>query len=171
MHRGLYVVMGVTGAGKSLIGSALARALGVDFVEGDLYHPPENIDRMSRGIPLTDGDRAGWLRALAALIEDAAKTNTGLVVACSALKRAYRDILRSGAPAGGLQFIFLRGAPSVIAERFARRRGHFMSPALLESQFATLEPPEPDENAWVCDITRTPDEIVAALVTRALHDA
>ncbi|HUF27068.1 MAG TPA: gluconokinase [Gemmatimonadaceae bacterium] len=171
MHRSLYVVMGVAGAGKSVIGLALARALDVEFVEGDAYHPPENVDRMSRGIPLTDGDRAGWLRALASRIEEAARANTGLVVACSALKRSYRDILRSGAPDGGLQFIFLDGERPLIADRLAGRLGHFMPPSLLDSQFATLEPPTPDEDAWVCKVTQTPDEIVATLLTRALHDA
>ena len=171
MHEGLYVVMGVAGAGKSAIGSALAQALDVVFVEGDAYHPPENIAKMARGIPLTDGDRAGWLRALATRIAEAALAGTGLVVACSALKRAYRDILRSAVPDGDLQFIFLHGSRTVLAERLARRQGHFMPPALLDSQLATLEVPAPDEGAWVCDITQSPDEIVAGLLTRVHHDA
>ncbi len=170
MHGGLYVVMGVAGAGKSAIGSALARALDVAFVEGDAFHPPENIAKMSLGVPLTDHDRAGWLRALASRIAEASHAGTGLVVACSALKRAYRDILRAAAPEGDLQFVFLQGPRPVLAERLSGRRGHFMPPALLDSQLATLEPPTPDEEAWVCDITQSPDEILAGLLTRVRHD-
>lgn len=165
VNSGQYVVMGVSGSGKSLIGAALAGALGLTFVEGDAYHPPGNVDRMSRGIPLTDVDRAGWLRALAARIGDARTNGEGLVLTCSALKRSYRDILR--AERGSLRFVFLRGSRDLIAERLAGRRGHFMPPSLLESQFATLEEPMPDEDAWVCDIDRSPQEIVAALVARA----
>ena len=164
MKDSLFVVMGVSGAGKSLIGAGLARELGVEFVEGDAYHPAENVERMARGIALTDEDRAGWLRSLAARIREARTAGTGLVMSCSALKRSYRDILRGGSP--DLRFVFLRGERSLIAERLAGRRGHFMNPALLESQFATLEEPAPDENAWVCDITQSPEVIVAALVAQ-----
>ena len=157
--------MGVSGSGKSLIGAALATALGVDFVEGDAFHPRENVERMSRGIALTDEDRWGWLDALAARIREARHNGTGLVLTCSALKRSYRDVLRGGA--SDLRFVFLRGSPALIAERLAGRRGHFMNPALLESQLSTLEEPTPDENVWVCDITQAPQEIVDALVARA----
>jgi gluconokinase len=157
--------MGVSGSGKSLIGAALARALGVEFVEGDDYHPAANVQRMSSGIPLTDDDRAGWLRALGVRIREAKDAGTGLVMTCSALKRSYRDVLR--ADAGELRFVFLRGPRSLIAERLANRRGHFMPPNLLESQFAALEEPSPDEQAWVCDISESPQELVANLVTRA----
>ena len=165
VNNGLYVVMGVSGSGKSLIGAALANALGVDFVEGDQYHPAENVERMASGIPLTDENRAGWLRALAARIREAKDTRTGLVVTCSALKSSYRDILRAQAPE--LQFVFLQGPRALIAERIASRRGHFMPPSLLASQFATLEEPSTDEHAWVCDIRQSPEDIVAALVARA----
>jgi len=157
--------MGVSGSGKSLIGAALARALGIDFVEGDEYHPAENVERMARGIALTDEDRAGWLHALAGRIREAKDASTGLVMTCSALKRSYRDILR--AEASELRFVFLKGERVLIAERLAGRRGHFMHPSLLESQFAALEDPSPDENAWVCDIRQSPQDIVAALVARA----
>ena len=156
--------MGVSGSGKSLIGAALARALGIDFVEGDEYHPAENVERMSRGIPLTDEDRAGWLRALAARIREAKDAGTGLVMTCSALKRSYRDVLR--AEAEELRFVFLKGQRPLIAERLGGRRGHFMNPSLLESQFDTLEEPSPDEDAWVCDIRQSPQDLVAALVAR-----
>jgi gluconokinase len=165
MHQGLYVVMGVAGSGKSLIGAAFAHALGVDFVEGDEFHPAENVRRMSSGVPLTDEDRAGWLRALAARIAAARVAGTGLVLTCSALKRSYRDVLR--AEADDLQFVFLRGPRALIAERLASRRGHFMPPSLLDSQFATLEEPSPDEEAWVCDVRESPQDLVAAIVARA----
>ena len=165
MSNGLYVVMGVSGSGKSLIGAALARALGVEFVEGDRYHSAENVERMSRGVPLTDDDRAQWLRSLAARIREARDAGAGLVMSCSALKRSYRDILR--AEASDVRFVFLKGDRALIGERLATRRGHFMPPSLLDSQLATLEEPSPDEKAWVCDIRKSPQDIVAALVTSA----
>ncbi len=157
--------MGVAGSGKSLIGAALARALGVGFVEGDQYHPAENVRRMAAGIPLTDEDRAGWLRTLAARLREAKDSGVGLVLTCSALKRKYRDVLR--ADAKELRFIFLRGRRELIAERLAHRRGHFMPVSLLDSQLATLEEPSLEEGAWVCDINELPEAIVAALVARA----
>lgn len=157
--------MGVSGSGKSLVGAAFAHALGVDFVEGDQYHSAENVRRMAAGVPLTDDDRAGWLRSLAAVIAEARERGAGLVVACSALKRSYRDVLRTGAP--DLRFIFLRGERGLIAERLAGRRGHFMPPSLLDSQLSTLEEPSPDERAWLCDVGESPQSIVAALVKRA----
>ena len=120
MNRGLYVVMGVSGSGKSLIAAAFARALGVEFVEGDDYHTAANVARMSSGIPLTDDDRAEWLRSLAARIRKAKDSGAGLVVSCSALKRPYREILRGGA--GDLQFVFLQGPRGLLAERLASRR-------------------------------------------------
>ena len=165
VNNGLYVVMGVSGSGKSLIGGALARELGIEFVEGDDFHSAANVERMSAGIPLTDDDRAEWLHALAMRIRAAKNSGIGIVVSCSALKRAYRDILRAEAP--DLQFIFLEGPHEVIAERIANRGGaHFMSPSLLYSQFAVLEEPSQEENVWVCDITQSPEEIVTSLVGR-----
>ena len=165
MNKGLYVVMGVSGSGKSLIGAAFARALGVDFVEGDQYHSAENVRRMKVGIPLTDKDRETWLRSLAGRLREARDARNGLVIACSALKRSYRDVLR--AEAKDLRFVFLKGQRGLIAERLASRRGHFMPASLLESQLDTLEEPSPDENAWVCDITESPEILVATLVARA----
>lgn len=157
--------MGVSGSGKSLIGEAFAHAIGIDFVEGDEYHPAENVERMSRGVALTDDDRVEWLRSLAARIREAKDAGTGLVMTCSALKRSYRDVLR--AESRELRFVFLKGPRALIAERLAGRRGHYMPPSLLESQLATLEEPSADEHAWVCDITESPQDLVAALVSRA----
>ena len=166
MHTGLYVMMGVCGSGKSLIGASLARELGVEFVEGDALHPPENVARMASGIPLTDDDRRGWLLAIAARLREAREAGVGLVVSCSALKRSYRDLLRSaGDP--DVRFIHLAGSPALIAERMANRSGHFMPPSLLASQLAILEEPSPDEQAWACDISEAPKAIVASLAARA----
>lgn len=159
--------MGVSGSGKSVIGAALARALGVEFVEGDDYHSAENVARMASGIPLTDDDRRGWLHALAARIREARDARAGLVIACSALKRSYRDILRADSSSDELRFVFLRGPRAVVAERLASRRGHFFAPSLLDSQFAALQEPSPDEEAWVCDIEEPPEDLVAHLVARA----
>lgn len=165
MHTGIYVVMGVSGSGKTSIGSGLSRELGVEYVEGDAYHPPENVALMAAGTPLTDENRKGWLAALAARIAEAKRAGVGLVVTCSALKRSYRDILRAGAP--DVRFIFLKGSRELIGERITNRRGHFMPPSLLYSQLATLEEPSPDEHAWVCDITLAPETIIADLAARA----
>jgi gluconokinase len=148
-----------------LIGAQLARALDLEFVEGDGLHPPANVTRMAAGIPLTDDDRRGWLIKIAARLREAQRTGAGLVVSCSALKRSYRDLLRS-AGAADAQFVYLAGSPALLAERMAQRRGHFMPPALLDSQLAILEEPAPDEQALVCDIREAPDAIVADLVTR-----
>ncbi len=157
--------MGVAGSGKSVIGAAFAHAMGVEFVEGDQYHFAENVDRMSRGVPLTDEDRAQWLRSLAERLREARDTGTGLVMSCSALRRSYRDILRAGADE--LRFVFLKGERVLIAGRLAGRHGHFMPPSLLDSQLDTLEEPSPDEKAWVCDIRKSPQDLVAALVKSA----
>ena len=165
MHTGLYVVMGVCGSGKSLIGAALARELGVEFVEGDALHPPDNVKRMTAGIPLTDEDRHGWLLAIAKRLREARRGGTGLVISCSALKRKYRDLLRSAGDAD-VRFVYLAGDRALIADRLANRRGHFMPTSLLDSQLATLEEPLADEGAWTCDIRETPESIIAGLARR-----
>jgi gluconokinase len=158
--------MGVSGSGKSTIGAQLARALGVEFVEGDDLHPPSNVERMAAGIPLTDDDRQAWLIAIAARLRDAKRAGVGLVASCSALKRSYRDLLRSvGDPA--VRFVYLKGIKPLLAERMAQRRGHFMPGSLLDSQLAILEEPSPDERAFLCDIREAPEAIVADLVRRA----
>ena len=167
MSGDIYVVMGVAGSGKSRTGSALAREIGVEFVEGDEYHPAANVARMAAGVALTDDDRVEWLRSISERIRRARADGQGLVVACSALKRRYRDFLRRESGVRDLRFVFLRGDRSLIANRLTSRRGHFMPASLLESQFEALEEPAPDEDAWVCDVTQTPEDIVASLVVRA----
>ena len=166
VHTGLYVIMGVAGSGKSTIGAQLARALALEFVEGDDLHPAANVKRMAAGVPLTDDDRRGWLRAIAARLREAKRARVGLVVSCSALKRSYRDLLRSEGDKD-VRFVYLAGTRALLAERLAHRRGHFMPASLLESQVSTLEEPSPDERAWVCDIRETPDTIVGDLMARS----
>src|SRR5688572_25831191 len=131
-------MMGVCGSGKSLIGATLARELGIEFVEGDDLHPPENVRRMAAGIPLTDDDRHGWLIAIAERLREAKRAGIGLVISCSALKRRYRDLLRSAGDAD-VRFAYLAGNRALIEERMAKRRGHFMPPSLLDSQLSILE--------------------------------
>lgn len=164
MTRHAIVVMGAAGAGKSRIGTMLADALGVPFVEGDAFHPPENIARMAAGIPLTDEDRHGWLLALAQELRLAREASQGVVVACSALKRRYRDLLRTGDD--GVGFVFLSTTADELRARLATRAGHFMPPSLIDSQLDALEPPQADERAWTFEACRTPDEILAALLRR-----
>lgn len=140
------VVMGVSGSGKSQLGAALARACGMDFVEGDALHPAANIAKMSAGVPLEEADRQPWLAAVAAAI--AARRGSGVVVACSALRRRYRDVLRQADPA--LRLLYLRVPREELARRL-RERSHFMPASLLDSQLATLEEPVADEHAVVLE--------------------
>jgi gluconokinase len=162
----LYVVMGVCGSGKSLIGTLLAQNIGIEFVEGDTYHSPENVARMSAGTPLTDDDRRAWLSAIAMRLDASRSAGLGLVVSCSALKRSYRDVLRAGRD--DVQFVYLEGTRALLEQRLAGRRGHFMPSSLLDSQLAILEPPSLDERAFVCDIGEPPDVIVDRLLARSL---
>ncbi|HEX5318662.1 MAG TPA: gluconokinase [Stellaceae bacterium] len=155
------VVMGVSGAGKTTVGEALARRLGWNFEDGDTLHPPENIAKMRAGQPLDDGDRAPWLGAIAARIGAWREAGENGVVTCSALRRRYRDAIVGD----GVRLVYLDGNPRVIAERLAGRRGHFMPAGLLDSQFAALEPPGPDERAVIVSITQTVEKIVEVIAT------
>lgn len=148
-----YVVMGVSGCGKSRIGALLAQALGARFIDGDDLHPAENIAKMAQGIALNDTDRAPWLaRVGAALVPP------HTVIACSALKRSYRDIIRQNA-GHQVMFLYLQGTRAVLMQRMQARTGHFMPAALLDSQLATLQPPTKGECFAVQDITATPQQI------------
>ena len=155
------VLMGVTGAGKSTIGAALALELGVPFIDGDSLHPRSSIDKMSAGIPLTDEDRAPWLDIVGELL---AKADKGVVVACSALRRAYRE--RISAHAHNATFIHLTIPDTELERRLAARAGHFMPASLLTSQLETLEPLGPDENGFAVDGGSDPAEVVAAIKER-----
>ncbi len=157
-----WVVMGVSGCGKSTVGQALAQELGVPFVEGDQFHPPANVAKMSAGMPLDDDDRAGWLLALQAQIREARAGGTGLVLSCSALKRRYRDLLREGDPA--LRFAHLDGPRELIAARMQARAGHYMPPSLLDSQLRDLEALQPDEAGVLLDIGSAPAQQVARIL-------
>ena len=150
--------MGVSGAGKTEIGRALAEAIGWPFRDADEYHSPENIEKMHRGEGLTDADRAPWLDELRALTSRAFAAGEPMVLACSALKRSYREHLRpAGAPRDAVRFVYLDVPRSVLEERLRSRQGHFATIDLLDSQLSTLEPPS--DALWV-DGTATPDEIV-----------
>lgn len=148
------VVMGVSGCGKSSIGQALAKTLSARFIDGDDLHPPENVAKMSLGAPLNDDDRAPWLAKVGAAL-----TVDSTVVACSALKRKYRDQIRDIA-AAEVVFLYLRGHRATLLERMAARPGHFMPASLLDSQLATLEEPGSDEKHLVADIELAPADIV-----------
>ena len=154
------VVMGVSGSGKSSIGEAVAAHLGLPFRDADSFHPKANIEKMSAGIPLTDSDRWPWLDAIGTALRD---TDSGLVVACSALKRIYRDRLTTIAGKHVI-FLWLDGAKETIAARMRARKGHFMPTSLLDSQFATLEPPKPDELAVRISIEPTLPEVIDAAI-------
>jgi len=159
-------MMGVSGCGKTLIGGALAEAAGARFIDGDHYHPPENIGRMRSGLPLRDEDRWAWLDAIAAEIAAVERRGGLLVVGCSALKRAYRDRLRRASP--HILFVHLAIDRQTAAARVAARRDHFMPASLIDSQFADLEPPAPEEGALTLDASRAPAAIVA-LAAEALR--
>jgi gluconokinase len=156
------VVMGVSGCGKSTVGRLIAKRLGATFLDADDFHPPANVARMRAGIALTDADRAGWLDALSARLAGARETGEAVVLACSALKRSYRDALRRAAPE--LALVHLAGSPALLAERIAARPGHYMPPSLLPSQLALLEAPGDDERAITLDAAAASDELVAAIL-------
>jgi len=157
-----WVVMGVSGCGKSSVGQRLAQALDVPFLEGDNFHTPNNIAKMSAGIALTDADRADWLLALRDQIAAAATRGSGVVLSCSALKRRYRDVLREGD--SHLRFAHLDGSRELIASRLGARKDHYMPSSLLDSQLRDLEPLQADEAGLRLDVSLTPDQLVAAIL-------
>ena len=152
------IVMGVSGSGKSTIADKLAERLRWSYEDGDKFHPASNVAKMSAGHSLTDEDRWPWLQAIADEIDRACKANEHVVIACSALKRSYRDVLVHGRR--DVRIVYLNGTQELIAGRLAKRQGHFMPPGLLASQFKTLEPPGADENPVIVSIDASVEEIV-----------
>lgn len=155
----ILILMGVSGSGKTTIGTMLSKKLGWDFYDGDDFHPLANISKMSRGIPLTDEDRATWLDVLASLIQSALAQQKSIILACSALKQAYRE--RLALDAKQELFVYLKGSYEQILERMQLRPGHYMKPSMLASQFATLEEPA---DALILDIALSPDEILNRII-------
>jgi gluconokinase len=163
-NRIAVVVMGVSGSGKSTVAAGIAAALGLVFIDGDSLHTPASVARMRAGIALTDDDRWPWLDRIGATLGDSARYPDGVVIACSALKRAYRDRIRAVAP--GVRFVFLDGPATLIEARMATRSGHYMPSTLLASQLQTLESPGPDEGDVVrVAIELAPEEIVRRAVS------
>jgi carbohydrate kinase (thermoresistant glucokinase family) len=156
------VVMGVSGCGKSTVGRSLANALKCCFIEGDEFHPPENVRRMAAGIALTDADRQGWLESLVnqMRLEDA--KSLPVVLACSALKKSYRDLLRTAA--ADVRFVHLQGSFDLLTRRMKQRSGHYMPASLLESQFASLQPPGSDEEALTYQVDGLVQDITSDIV-------
>jgi gluconokinase len=159
----IVIVFGVSGAGKTTVGRLLAEDLGWRFHEADDFHPQTNINKMRRGISLTDEDRWPWLDRLRDQITSSLSARENAVLACSALKRAYREHLRVN---GEVKFVFLRGGYALIAEQLHHRHGHFMTPDLLRSQFADLEEPKPDEDLLTIELGRTPEDLVEEIKTK-----
>ena len=159
------IVMGVSGSGKSTVGDALAKRLGWLYEDGDKFHPASNVAKMSAGKPLTDEDRWPWLRAIADEIDRLRAAGVRSVIACSALRRVYRDILVHGR--NDVRLVYLNGTQALIADRMSRRKGHFMPPGLLTSQFNTLEPPTADERPVTVSI-RAPVKKIVDEVLRQL---
>jgi len=157
------VVMGVSGAGKSTVGRLTATRLDCPFRDADSFHPPANIAKMARGAPLTDADRWPWLQAIAAWIGEHRAAGTTCVATCSALKRAYRDLVTEG-QRPDVRLVYLKGDMALIEARLAARRWHFMPPALLRSQFDALEEPGDEERAMVMSIDERPEEIAESVL-------
>jgi gluconokinase len=158
------VVMGVSGSGKTTVAVAVARRLGWVFAEGDDFHPASNVAKMSAGTPLTDADREPWLRALAAWIGAREEAGDSAVLTCSALKRAYRDVLRDGHPS--VRFVHVTVSADTLRVRLERRQGHYMPASLLDSQLAALESLRGDEPGWTLPGDGEPDDLVDAVVAR-----
>jgi carbohydrate kinase (thermoresistant glucokinase family) len=158
------IVMGVSGSGKTTIGEQLAARLGWPYEDADKFHPASNVAKMSAGHPLTDEDRGPWLKAIAAEIDRIREAGGRVVIGCSALKRAYRDILVHGR--SDIRLVYLDGTQALIADRLGRRKGHFMPAGLLTSQFNTLEPPAPDEHPLTVSIDAPVQAIVDNIVSQ-----
>ncbi len=156
------VVMGVSGCGKTTIASLLASHLGWEFIDADSLHPPANVEKMSHGIPLTDADREPWLKEIARVLGGWRQAGKQGVIACSALRQRYRDLIRAGAD--DVVFVYLRGDRALIRQRLAARQGHYMPVSLLESQFAALEEPGPEEPAIAVDIDAPPQALAARIL-------
>jgi gluconokinase len=154
--------MGVAGSGKTTTGTRLSKTLGWQFRDADSFHPQGNIDKMSKAIPLTDDDRQPWLAAIAGWIDDCRRKGESGIVSCSALKRAYRDVLTAHRP--DVRLVYLRGQRALIADRMSRRKHHFMPAALLDSQFATLEEPHIDEHPFIVNVAVSPNRVVELIV-------
>jgi gluconokinase len=156
VEHSIVVVMGVAGSGKTTVGAMLAGRLGWQYADADDFHPVANVEKMAAGHPLTDEDRWPWLHAIAAWIDVQVAAGQPAVVSCSALHRAYRDVFRRPE----VQMVYLNGSPDVIAGRLASRQGHFFKREMLDSQFATLEEPGPDERVITVSIDGTPMQVV-----------
>jgi gluconokinase len=159
----IVIVFGVSGAGKTTIAKLLAKELGWQFLEADDFHPWANVEKMRSGVPLTDEDRSPWLERLREQITHSLAAKENAVLACSALKRAYRERLRVN---NDVKFVFLRGDYTLVENQLRRRPGHFMNPSLLKSQFADLEEPESDEGALTVELGRTSEELVSEIKTK-----
>lgn len=160
------VVMGVSGSGKTTVAALLAGRLGWDLQEGDDLHPPANVAKMHAGHPLTDEDRWPWLDDVGAWIHAHTSAGRPGVITCSALRRIYRDRLRGDPPDPDVVFVHVAGSPELLADRLRARTGHYMPAALLDSQFATLEEPGPDEHVVTVDAAGTPDAMATEVITR-----
>jgi gluconokinase len=154
--------MGISGCGKSTVGSMLAEKMGMRFAEGDAYHPPQNVAKMSEGQPLNDADRLPWLKSMATDIKSWADNDIPAVLSCSALKKSYRKILTSGNPK--VRLVHLHGDTQIVRDRMAKRRDHYMPPSLIDSQIATLEIPDERERVLTFDIADDPAKIVDQII-------
>jgi carbohydrate kinase (thermoresistant glucokinase family) len=158
------VLMGVAGSGKSTAGEGLSKALAWPFRDADSFHPPANVEKMSRGVPLDDADRAPWLAGIAAWIDERRELEAPGIVSCSALKRVYRERIIGARP--DVRLVYLTADPEVIRRRLAARKGHFMPASLLDSQLAVLEEPGEDERPVIVDVALPPRRVVAAILER-----
>lgn len=157
------IVCGVAGAGKTTVGKLLAQKLGWQFYDADNFHSAANVEKMKNGIPLTDEDRQPWLDRLRQVIEQCLAASANSILACSALKKRYRDRLRVNEE---VKFVFLRASRARISEQLQQRHGHFMNPALLDTQFKDLEEPKPEENVCVVDVEGTARDVVELIKTK-----